>query len=829
MSAEDKSLKIGVNFNDKGGKAAGAALGDLKKRADEFNKTVGTLNKSLKTLNTELQLKVKDFKALGKEIDATGKIFKDQIKDVTAYTKALEKLNAALRISAKSARGGSKSGTPAAIVGGVAQPSAAGIAQGASAALGNAPSNPLFVQVVGGQGGNAGTVVPIPGGGFQIIPPGRGGGGGGGNQRNQPWFQGGQNITAFGGTMSTRDTNNIRMVADVAKGMANFVQEMKLLPAQNQAAVKDVRGQMFRNMMGGDFSDALAFTIMNKEGRSAIDKFGGTMATKMGTIAGGVADIAGGFSGGIPGVGAGIGAGVGGAIKTGLAGGAEAREAQTLQQGLDAVKRMNPVQMALFQNLMQNAQGGLAADRRLGGKGMNAAWAGVGQGMSPSESWQFFTQGANQFGAQAMMGTSQTSSKLVPTGRMIPNKNMIAAPGSITTPEQAAAYAAEVDRQIKAGTYATTPEMRMQNITTSQGGLGGAAIAMQKKGLNRDLMTQLMGQSQALLKGDDQQRVNQSVRLFQEAMSEGVKKGLSDPQSLEALATAIATNVTDPLTGAASGQSRYASLLTTGMSGANQNPLAISERAQGLEAFGNAIQSNPYLQNLAISQTNNELGGEGGTDALMALATASPRELLSQAGTGGRLDAFGFTDQQKITRLKNLTTTTVNMAAIRNTKLKDMLDANGGDVFKSLKDPKFVDLLSASSQGTLGGFGNYQDTKQGYTALSGLDQVDGTSPASVSQFQKKASVASPFAQAAATQATTQAQALSEAFKPENLGLFKEAMAATSQMFEKLTGMRSQALSDATETIKELEKLIDKIAKMGSGPIRNVTEKLDKNE
>ncbi len=799
MASDEKSLKIGVKFDDKGGKAASNSLADLKKKAEDFNKSVGTLNKSLKTLNTELQAKVKDFKALSTQMTATGTIFKNQTKDVNAYTAALTKLNAALRNTTKA---GKTSGGTATIVAGVAQPTSAATVSGLG--IGNSAANPLYVTIVAGGGGGGaggGQLVPVPGGGGGVLVPG--------NRRANisPQYLSAANIARSG--------------LGAVGGVAQYYQSSKLTDVQNMGAVAGLRGGISGRMMGGDFSDAMALTIANNAKYSINEHQGGTNASALGSWAKGGQNIINGTVGGAAGGGpagalAGFAGGLakagGGLMDNAFFGGKNREEAETMMGGLQAVKDINPVQMQIFQNLMSHSQAGLKADRRIRGRAAQSMWAGVGQGMSPEETWQFMSQGADKFGAGVMMGETKTSSKMVATGKMIPDPNNVAQPGSIQSAGEAAAYAKEVERRLATGTWNTKPEMALRTTTTGTEGIGGAALRMQSKGLNRDTMVGLMGGSQANLAGNDSTRSSQVIKMFEQAMSIGVSKGLTDPQVLEALGSAIGANVA---ASSGIGQNPYASILTQGMSNVNQNPALIANRAEGMEAFGQGIQGNNYLKNFDMRNTNKQLGGHASIGRLMNLQEATPAELMTQYNPEGtsKLDILGFSNEQRLTNLKNKVKLGVNSVAnmSNDPEIKDMLKQAGGDPLKALKNPHFAQLISTLGGKTVGGM---DVNWQGLNAFGGLADLDMDNPGDVKKFRNMAGPKSPFHQAAATQATTLAQGLSEAFNEKNAPVIAQSLNAVGDLYKTVLEMPHGKLDDAKNTIIELERLIKDIKELG---------------
>ncbi len=814
--ADDKSLKIGMKFDDKGGKAAAQSLGDLKKKTDDFNKSVGGLNKSLKSLNVELKLKVKDFGALTKEIEKTGKTFQSQIKDVTAYTKALETLNKALGANTKSASRGR--GRGATVSNGVATPTAATTAGGLGGNAGGAPSNPIFVTVVGGNGqsNGSGQMLPLPGGGYQNAN----------SRRRNAWINGGTNVAAGNwpggiphGSFNIPRHQDVKVGANVGKEIANYFQEMKLLPAQNQAGVRGFRGNMMKNMMGGDFSDALALQIMNSEGKSAYDKFGGTKLLGASSFLGGVSGTAAGVPGGLPGV---IGGGLKGmadASKMSMFGGKDKIEADTMGAGIGAVKEMNPEKMMIFQNLLQNSQAGLAASRRLGGMGVGSAWAGVGAGMGPQESWQYLTQGANQFGAQVMMG-GEGGSKQVATGKTIQDPKKIAQWQSYQENMDPAAWASMYGQAVSNGSM-NTPEMKAQR--TRSRGLGQIGLDFQEKGFDRNVMTGLMGNVQAMGSGDNGSRMAATEKMFMKAVGEGVSKGITDIQTLEALSTAIAGAAVSRTGGVMDGTGQLGNMLSMGMDGKNSNPIAIAQRMEGLTAFGAAQQSNPFLKNRSMARAVSVLGNDAEMGDVMGLSGASPQDLLS---SGGALGAAGITNKQRLSMLRGTLEDNLRMGSSSSKKMRGMVDKYGG-YDAALQHEDFRKQAAFTLQGSVGGYGDYQSTNRALEAFSMMKPDDGTEAGAGKSLKDLKNASGGFGASASAQAKVQAQALSDAFTPEASELFSKTLASIGDMYKTASSWKGNGLDDARLTIQALEKLIDKIAKLSPVQVEKVTDAIVK--
>ncbi len=830
MSNEDRSLKIGMKFDDKGAKSAGTSLGDLKKKTDDFNKSVGGLNKTLKSLNVELKLKVKDFSALSKEIEKTGKTFQSQIKDVTAYTKALESLNKALGANTRTAQGRGRGKGGASVIGGVAMPNAASTVGGGGFGAGSAPSNPVFVTMVGG-GGVGNQLLPMPGGGFaNATGPGRGGrnGGGPGN-----WINGGNTVNAGNwpggvghGQFNLPRYQDMKMTAQMGAGAADFFQSQKLISAQNHAGVKGVRGGMLKNMIGGDFTDVLALTMMNNEGKSSYDKFGGTKLLSTGSFLNGASDVLGGASGNMVGTLAGAGRGGANAWNNSVNGGIENKEANTMLQGIEAVKGMNPIQMQVFQNLMANSSAGLASSRRTG---KDAMWSGVGNGMGPSESWAFHTQGSNQFGGDIMMGSQgKGSTRMAPTGRTIQDPKKIAQWESYRPNMSPDAWSSMFAKEVASGKM-NTPEMQSQTVAGQHyGGLGAAALGYEKKGFDRNLMMQMMGGVATQQSGDNSTRMEATKKMFAEAMSSGIVKGIKDIQTLEALGTAFAGAIVSKTGGHMTGTGQLTDILTAGMNGANSDPLRVAQRSAGMDAWSDATQTNPFMMNRNMAHANEVLGGKGDIGELMALSKANAKDLL---GTGGTLGEYGVTSKQRMDQLIFKMDEPLKMAVSQDSKLRGMLnDKFGGDYSKAIQDPAFQKRASLALAN--GGPAGFEDKDSNLRALEAFGKIDRSKLADEAgnrdELSKLKDRGGGYLGAAQAQAQTQAQVLTEAFKPENAAIISSTLKAVGSSLDFLLKSSNQtALTDAVTTMKALESLIDKIAKLPVKQIEAVGNGLDR--
>lgn len=799
MADQDKSLKFSVKTDDKGLKATAASLKDLKKGSEDLNKSLGILNKGFGEMGKSLKDISKNFSSFKKDLMEFSKDAGKQSKELEKYVTTLKNLNAALN---SNRRGGRPSTSGVTGMAGIAAQGGSGFGGGAS------PSSPLYVHIVGSNfaagggtggavGGGATQLIPAPGGGYTVVPPGGqppGGGGGQGQQpNNQGMMQTGRFLQQFGALLG--------QAAERAQGM-------KTENMQNMATVMATRGDMFKRAIGGDLSDVLAFQVANQKGTSFKEQQGrgllhtGNFANFLGAAGQGGAT----GNAGMAALGAAKGAFGAGANEVMQR--PQADEAKVTQESVELVKRMQPILFASFQTLMANSGAMLGANRRLGNQSMRAAGLGIGAGMQPQEAWQFFAGGANAFGQNAMMGKA-------PGEMTIPGKKGSSPFGLIEpTTGEIRPFGGTSDKTVK---------------TPGEEGLGQRTLRLQRKGFDANSMLDMMGSMQSMMGGDLKERGGTAEKILTDAISAGTIKGLTDIQTLEALARAI-SDASTGRGGIGSGTGVLANILTAGMTPGQESPTEIRQRAQGLGALSTGAENDPWLMAQSMAGAREVLGDEAPLNAQAILGHASMTDLLKP---NAAMEAYGITPTQGVDEFRKRMTSIAATVGGGDPTIGDELQRYGGDamsLFKAHKgDKTFFNRFAAGAQSRLESFKNIDLTSVSQ-ALQGLGETsdqDFQTGAFRNKIGGLRDVGGSALGAEQAKATATMEAFSKAFTPENAKLFGDVFHSTGGFVEKLANLPSGKIEDSVKIIDALDKFIIEVNKVDLSRLKKNTVEIQK--
>lgn len=729
MADQNKSLLIGTKVDEKGLKSFSSTLADIKKAVSELNAKVTNLNKAFQDLGSKLNVDAKGITGFNKNILDANKGIEASIKTTKAYIEQIKLLYKALHGK-----------------------NAAGLPMG------------------GGNGGNGGMggltgmqIIPIPGGGFTLIPGPGGGPGGGGRGGGGGGFYGGaanDNKEIDPADRLRKIMNGGRMLqygANAGASFAGFLQNMKISPYANEAIVQSVRGSMFNRMLGGDLTDALTFQRAASHNLDIARQFGGRDSLRFQNSLGGIGTVGQGLASGdkISGT---LGAvnGASGVFSKEASGDIEAQEAQSIASGMKAAEHINPVQTAVFQNLQRLAPALLDANRRLNNRGREAVNLGGIAQLTPTEAMSFFTNTANRFGSNAAMG-----------------------------------------------------------------GLGTSVLGMQEKGFDQSTMLNLMGTLQGRLNGTTSQRLGESEKMLKQAMSLGIKEGITDRATLEALSKAIVdANMTSTGPGNQSGS--LAAALIGGMNGQTANPQQIQERYQGLQALSQGMTSNPGLRARGFSLATKILGPNASLANRLALSGSSIVDILKNSR---ELRSMGISSQQEGSYISGLEKIMVNAAVGRDPLLKAAFNKSGGNINDFLKNnsARMATVLSRE----VGGFGDRESVFKGLGALDAFNQNGGKiTPDLLKQFEGLDTPGGIAKTIKGKQAGVQQQGFNEAFTDDNVKAFNQALNSVDLMFDKIATMPNNGIDDAVKLVQALEDLVRTVNSYPKTPqtIREVLQK-----
>lgn len=248
-----------------------------------------------------------------------------------------------------------------------------------------------------------------------------------------------------GSALTTQDKAFIAFSIGSALGslgaqIGGFFQGAKTATLVNEGSVAQFHGNMMRRIAGGDFLDAAIMAKATRIGKTpgrginvlkhaagtglgtvgeVSGNVGGILGTAASLLAGGLGPGSGLVGGGrvtdtVANINRGVGA-VSGALgplasqaEYSVFGGKYTQEAASMERAREAMRMSDPYYAMRFEHLAQTAGPRVAASRRLGGRHMRIAGAGIGAGMDMSESFSLGMGLANQFGgAEALRATPQ--------------------------------------------------------------------------------------------------------------------------------------------------------------------------------------------------------------------------------------------------------------------------------------------------------------------------------------------------------------------------------------------------------------------------------------
>jgi hypothetical protein len=772
MPGNNKELLIKSKVEDASFKKLASSIKDLQKTMEGFNKGIAGLTKTFKDLDKELVNKVKDFDKFKSAISSADKVLKSHTTTIKDYIKAL------------------------------------------SGITGASPSG-----ATGSSGPAAGTqIIPMPGGGYVVAPPpGTGGGGaraGGGGAGGGGIGRGAGGGGGGGGASLNRFARQAQYVTGIGADIAGTVQNMKTAQFTNMAQVQSVGGNVYKNLLSGDISDLVALQRVRQLGMGLNDMVGGQGAMKIQSALQGIGGVLGGVQGGAGGV---TGAGVSNILdvfKGNATGKFSAEEANNLGTTINAIKGMAPEHFANLGMFMQMAPALMQGNRRLGGQAMHAAGIGAGAGFLPQESIGMFTQMANQFGAQSMFGSPTTTRSVSPVpGMSAQEARSIEAMGYArsSVPGSIEDYRRSLGRDPRTGGIVTTS-------TTGGRGLANIMSEGAQHGFDPSLIGQLVGGAGMAMPGvsNVSSRIGQGEKILANAIQEGVSKGITDVQTLEALAKAVGGAAIAAASGQGSGN--LARFLTAGLTNETATPQMIQQRMAGLEGIGASIQGNPYLSTAARASASKILGPGASALEVNQLGGASPLKLLNS----GMLDALfpeGGARTQELesqvnTMLNTVLSTGSSTAAGPTKRLKEMLGGKGMAGFKG--NSKAAQLMSALSIGTFGfGEDQFQPLSQFFENFGDLESLSPGERYSGDAFNRVKKQGDLAAAAQGGTATAQIKAMSDLLSDKNnvtsMGIMFGQMGEAMKLASSLPS-NADKWKNATDFVDKLEELVDKINK-----------------
>lgn len=742
-SAGNRSLKIGVNVDSQGTKAFSQSLNELRKKSDDLDKGIKSLNKSLAGLGKAVADIAKSLKDIQKGLGDTSKGAKSQAKDIDQLTSSIQRLNQAV------GGGGGRGGPP-----GMRMLGAGGS---------GGPIIPSYVSGGMPPGGTpwAQRVTPFnttlnapPGGGYNGPPPGSPIGGW--PPSNPPNPNGNFNAAAM-----------TAAVGAAVREAGSMFQEFKTKPYENLAQLQSFREGLMRNIAAGNIYDLAVMSRPGMRNNLAIEDVTRESGGK-GTMA---VQVAGKLLQNI-GVGGGIGdkAGGGRAAKVGAAVGALStvsdhfKDTVNNQYTVDeanAQVRRNRAEgdktvyaKMLYENIAQVAGSRLTASRRLGGQELNIAGAGLQAGMSPTESFGAAMQGANRFGASAMV----------------------------------------------------------------QGGLFRQSSKLLNYGFNQDTSLGILGNLQQTIGGNKAASGAQASQQLETIFKDAFAGGLRDVALAEEIGKAVSSSLSGPggFGGDATMLGKFLSAGLTGDSTMAQIQGRVSglEKIGGGGLAGIA----PALEGIRAETLKNMMGSNFDPLALDVLLKASPQELikgsadLDNLGLGGGINSiadpqvrrlreealFGSSNvmMDRLTTGSNLSSHAVNL---RNKMQKA---GSWQSLFKkdhSARSMAGTLVSTAVRQGAVG-----QHEAEGFFDLYGQGGAISGKGTLGKQFSGGASKEQKF-----VEAMTSFQMMVDSSKPERLKAFSDAAKVAIDAFN---GMKEQVFNDndTNVTLQALTELIKTI-------------------
>ncbi len=370
--------------------------------------------------------------------------------------------------------------------------------------------------------------------------------------------------------------------------VADQYQRYKTLPWESAGRVAGAKyGDIGKRILGGDISDIIALRQLRAEGTDPYKQAGGQGAMLLGAglrVGGGMAAgaAAGAALAGIPSLGIGLvpGALVGGGIGalfgvstlpkfvTDIMGGdIRAREQENVMKLIRERVAMSPLQQASAALLMSQAPALMQAGRRLGGEGEASRMAGIG----------------------------------VKAGMM---------------PQESWQFFGGLADQFG-------PEAARM--------AGTRAVQLQRFGLDRNVVGGGIGQLQSLLGGPVGGRTTAATKEIEDAVSAGVSRGITTPQTLEKLIDALVSARSGPMgpgTMGVGGARDLFNFLLGPMTGKTANPMEITQTLTGMQQIGQGTLGNPLLSAIDIAKIRHRMPGISGV-AAYTLANTPMDQLLT--------------------------------------------------------------------------------------------------------------------------------------------------------------------------------------------------------
>ena len=373
MAGSDKTLKIASSIDTKDISKMQTSLKGLSSEAAKLAASLKAVSNTYKDLSKGLTESAKGFGAFNAGMKTSLDMFKQSKSEINQMIGMVNRLGTAMRSAGElpAMGGGSTSGT-------------GGGGGGYSYTSGGGTQAPAGS---GGMNTAGGVMIPIPGGGYVMVPHGAGGQGSG--------------ASGGGGGMDPKTYANVMTGISAVSSGARYLGGANLTAQQNFGAVQQMtKGLGLQAFYGGDLA-----TIAAMQNFQHIDN---AVGGGMGRLAD-VADVAGKtFAGGSRG-------GAGGAAWEGvkgffgvaskeIEGGNFVEKAQQYQASVQAQREKSPLKNLMLQHLQETANVRAALAPMTQGRGVEAIWQGVDFGMDEGETAGAIGALTKKFGAGATMG-----------------------------------------------------------------------------------------------------------------------------------------------------------------------------------------------------------------------------------------------------------------------------------------------------------------------------------------------------------------------------------------------------------------------------------------
>jgi hypothetical protein len=347
-----------------------------------------------------------------------------------------------------------------------------------------------------------------------------------------------------------------------------------------------------------------------------------------------------------------------------------------------------------------------------------------------------------------------------------------------------------------------------------QEGLLRFGARMQAGGVGRgSTMAQLAGQATAGMLTDMSQtdRAQKGAKIIENAVARGaelgVLKGNTDPQSREALATAV-SQASQQWGGANTGLTDF---LLRGMSSKQVNPEELRQRMGALQGLGQGMGQNPWMQAQSLALANQATGGYDHLGARI-LGEASIGELMF-GGENSDVARAGFTGEQRLTQAKGLTSNLIT--TMRAQFGKGMRDLSDEDFLKAVSEDKTLSARAGESMRGLAGFTTDRATNERMLPMLqqvlGADSIeDVTSKLKPGDFKQWEGGAGKGA--AGFKASTELKEITRLFTdPAASQVMKDVFASWTKFYDDMAEKPPiQDPNDAISVIKSVESLIKTI-------------------